>query len=288
MKQRKIVTASALILACSWSVAMAGVAIKIKEKTMRYEGAESSTQVFLDQNFAKIETQNEDGKSAIIFDKAKEIAYFIDLRDNTVMTMTKEQARQMGKQMSDQMSQVQSQMAQAQKMMEEQLKTMPPEKRKLVEEMMKKQMGAGRIPADMPQMAEAETTEYKKVASNVTIGQWSTDHYVGTQGEEKVEEVWTASPDKLGMKPQDVQIMYDLRNFMQEVVGEFGKAMNTQMGNVLGDEKYEGLPVKKVSYDGDEATSETLVEEIVKQDFAKGFFDLPKNLKPKKMFQMQE
>ena len=280
MKQLKVVAASVLILGGSWSATIAGVAIKIKEKMVDYEGAESTAHIFLDQNFAKIETQTDKVKSVIIYDKVKEIVYMIDLRDNTVMTLTKEQARQVGTQVSDQM-------AQAQKMMEEQLKTMPPEQRKLVEDMMKKQM-SGKMPAAMAQMEETTSIEYKKVASKVKIGQWYTDHYIGTEGGEKVEEVWTTSPELLGIKQQDIQIMHDLSKFMQEIVGEFGKGMNTQIEGVLGDEKYEGVPVKKLSYDGDEASSETLVEEVVKQDFAKGFFDVPKNLKPKKMFDVQE
>ena len=280
MKQLKVVAASVLILGGSWSASIAGVAIKIKEKMVDYEGAESTAHIFLDQNFAKIETQTDKVKSVIIYDKVKEIVYMIDLRDNTVMTLTKEQARQVGTQVSDQM-------AQAQKMMEEQLKTMPPEQRKLVEDMMKKQM-SGKMPAAMAQMEETTSIEYKKVASKVKIGQWYTDHYIGTEGGEKVEEVWTTSPELLGIKQQDIQIMHDLSKFMQEIVGEFGKGMNTQIEGVLGDEKYEGVPVKKLSYDGDEASSETLVEEVVKQDFAKGFFDVPKNLKPKKMFDVQE
>ena len=91
----------------------------------------SKITLYLDAGKLRVESQDSENKSVMIFDASKQVMWMINPGDNTYREMDKAQVDAMGQQMSKAMEQMQAQMA-----------NMPPEQRKMMEDMMKGKMGA--------------------------------------------------------------------------------------------------------------------------------------------------
>ena len=219
---------------------------------------------FVDKDRMRVELSGDDVDQIIIFRKDKDVFWFIDNKDQTYFEMTREDLREMKAQVDE-----------AMKEFEAQMKDLPPEQRQMMETMMK-----GKMPEKAPEMT------YKKVASGEKVNQWTCDQYEGFLEGEKKMEMWTTDWKKLGLKPEDFQVMQDMADFFGEFVED--QASFLQVGaespEMIADKsQFAGLPVKVIDYsEGSEAHTTQLIE-VKEQDFASSLFELPAGLKKKDM-----
>jgi hypothetical protein len=139
--------------------------------------------------------------------------------------------------------QMKAKMNEAKTMMDERMKSLPPEQRQMMEKMMQ---GRG-MPAMQP--AGAVKTTYKKTASGEKVNQWVCAKYEGYHGDEKVKEVWTIDWKSLGLTPESFKLMKELSEFFEDfakdVASSFDKVGSEEWEKEQG---YAGIPVKTLSY----------------------------------------
>ncbi len=181
----------------------------------------------------------------IYYDHAQRTAYIVDLEKKTSFAVDEARAKQ-----------IRTQLGEAQKMMEAKLKELPPEKRAMVEKMMKEQGGGPR-----PE-GQRKPLDFSKVGSG-EVGVWPCERYRASGDGRKVE-VCTTAPDALNIPPDDVAVFEGFLDLSERMAGEAGAGV----GGKAGDRGYEGLPLerKEMRSDGvvtdrfviDSITSETL------------------------------
>ncbi|RMG62382.1 MAG: hypothetical protein D6715_12290 [Calditrichaeota bacterium] len=240
----------------------AGKVIKVTEKDL-VEGKVEYITIYLNKNQVRVDTKGEDQNFSAIYSATDDRFVMINHSRKAYAVLTREDVDQMARQMKSTMDQVMAQM-------QEQLKNLPPEQRQMAEEMMKKQM-----PGQNAEEEAASKKEYKKIASGVLVGQWKTAHYEVYQDDVKEEEVWTVSPDKVGIQEDDFSVFMKMQKFFEAMVpaGERGKA---SQGFLSGEEfKTYGLPIKTVSFDRGKATSESVVQSIEDRSLTNALFQPP-------------
>jgi hypothetical protein len=215
----------------------------------------SITKIFIDKDRLRVETAGEEEDMVIIFRQDKNLFWVVDNNNNEYREMTKEDLKKMKAQMDEGM-----------KKMQEQLKNLPPEQRKMMEDMM---------PATMD-VKKMEKSVYTKIESGVKINTWTCVHYEGKVENKKKEEVWTADWKQLGINTADLQAFRGM--------GEFFKSIAPDMPDIFefGDEEFEknggfaGMPVKSIDYDEGKIFSEFELKKIEKKDLDQELFEIPK------------
>jgi len=214
---------------------------------------------YIGDNGMRAESRAEGEKNTIIFRSDKEVLWVINTADNSYSEITKKEIEK-----------IKSRMDEAMRMMQEQMKNMPPEQREMMEQMMK-----GKA---MPMPAQPEKEVYKKVASGVKAGKWKCDKYEGYRGGVLTEEVWTTSWKKLGIEQKDFRVMQSMGEFMNELSPDAASMFN--VGSEEWEEKqgYPGVPVRTISYSKGKKVSQTEIQEIKKEKINASLFELPKGL----------
>src|SRR5262249_19618962 len=143
----------------------------------------------------------------------------------------------------DDVDRLSNQMSDAMAKMQEQLKSLPPEQRAQIEQMMK---GAGRGMASMAGSA-ATKTEYKKNGTD-KVGKWTCDKYDGFQGADKTVELCTVQPQALGFSMADFEVAQQLQAFFSKLMPQGADNM-FRIGK-LEEQGFSGIPVRRVSLTG--------------------------------------
>src|ERR1019366_6935771 len=113
--------------------------------------------------------------------------------------MDKAQMKAMGQQMSKAVEQMQAQMA-----------TMPPEQRKMMEDMMKGKMGA------MGGATAKPTISLKELGSE-KVGSYNTTHYEMLTNGERTQEIWAAPFDQAMISPADFKTFQEMAKFFEGI-----------------------------------------------------------------------
>lgn len=256
--------------------------VLVVSKSQDSDSEESSTEtLYIDKDRLCMETQSADNHTATVY-RPGPLMLIMDMEKGTYMEMNKEDfaqmkamARQTNQQMEEYQKQAAPQMEEAQKMLEEQKKKMTPEQQKLMEKYMPKAV------TDAPGSAEPEKTIYKKVSSGVKVGKWVCDKYEGYDGDEKVEEVWSADLKTLGVTPEDVKVFEEFAKLFEE----FSKGKNEaafRIGSKEFEAKqgYPGVAVKTVTfYDGEVESTREVVQVERKSGFDDALFQPRPGLK---------
>ena len=193
-----------------------------------------------------------DGQS-IYYDHAKRTAYIVDLEKKTSFELNETRAKQMG-----------AQLAEAQRQMEAKLKELPPEKRAMVEKMMKEQGGG--LPASGGQRAPLQFT----AAGAGTIGAWSCDRW-RARGDGRDVEVCAAEPDALGIPAADVAVFEGFLDLSESMAGAAGGG--------LSERGFPGLPLERAESRGGTVTDRFTIERIESQAMSAAELRVPAGLK---------
>jgi hypothetical protein len=170
--------------------------------------------------------------SALIYDGDKDEMMVFDHAQKKYFVMTKEQMNAMAVQVSD-----------AMKQMEEALAAMPPEQRKMAEQMM-----AGRMPAAQP---EKPASTVNKAGGSDTIAGFDCENYEVISEGRRVRQMCVASWDDIDGGRESADAFMDFAGFfsdMREAFSEMGdmSAQQEMFGHL---ESLGGYPVLSRDYD---------------------------------------
>jgi hypothetical protein len=169
-------------------------------------------------------------------------------------------------------------MAGMRKQMEEQLSKLPPDRRRLVEEMMKQKMGgmAGAGPAAV----KPAPTVYSKTASGQQVGRWSCDKYAGTRDQQKVSEVCTVGYAELGVEPADLQVFQQMAEMVKGFAPpEMESMLRLGPSSEGSASTFHGIPVQRISFRNGAPYSQSQVESVVRGDIDHALFEVPEGFK---------
>ena len=118
-------------------------------------------------------------------------------------------------------------LAEAQRKIQEQMKTMPPEQRAMVEKVLKEQGGG------LPPPGQRTALKFAK-SGNGKVGAWPCDTYSAT-ADGRTVEVCTAEPATLGIAAEDQAVFEGFLDLSQKMAGEPSSAGT--------DRDFPGLPL---------------------------------------------
>jgi Domain of unknown function (DUF4412) len=251
-----VVLASGMLV----SPAEAGLMMVYEQESYGRPGKEATT-VYMDKDRMRTETKGGSADQVFIFRGDKKLYWLIDNRDRTYMEISREDLKELKGKMDE-----------ANRTLDEQMKNMPPEQRKMVEAMMK-----DRMPKQPPR------TEYKKVASGVKVNRWVCDQYDGIVGREKKEEVWTADPGQFDLRPEEVQVFDSLREFSEEFSKQGMPFYRIEMEKGKKGSDYTGVPVRMIRFSHGKKVERMELTEAQRKEVAPSMFELPAGYKKKEM-----
>jgi len=257
MKIPKSSVALACALALASLPAAAGVVIQQEQREPGGETPLVQTTMYIDAGRLRIEVRSAEGEHTItIFDESKQVLWVIDRVAGTYYEMTAAKMAEMKKRMDE-----------ARKTMEAQLAQMPPERRKMIEEMMKQQMGG------------ASDMTVREMGRGEKIGSFTCIHYEQLAGGKRSGEVWTASPDQLQLAEAEYKTFQALGRFLEPL----GQSAPGGAGFVPASRYIEGFPVRSLTYDGGQAVAEEKVTRAERRALEPGLFTLPPGLEKTEM-----
>ena len=241
-----------VLLLLSVSV-QAGVVVKMSQKTKGMD-IQSEQTMFIDKDRLRMEMSGEEENQTIIFRGDKNVFWVIDNEKKSYFEMTE-----------DDIVKLKSQMDKMQQMMMEQMKNMPEEQRKMMEDMM---------PTSMPS-GEKEKTTYTKKAGGVKVGKWTTTHYEGTKKGKKSDDLWTVDWSQVGFDRGDFVVMTKMADFFSALSQEATDFMKVGSEDWEKEMGISGMPVRWVDYSEGGGASEGSVKDISKKDLDASLFELP-------------
>jgi len=223
-------------------------------------GAPMQSRIFLDGNRMRIENSGAGQNQVMLFRGDKKVMWIYDTVRQSAQEITAADIQQAGRAMDDAMTQMRAQMAQ-----------MPPEQRRMMEQMMQGQM------ARMPQMQQPKKTVYSKTGSGIKVGQWLCDKYEGFSNGVKVKELYTIDGARFGLTQESLSIMQEMARFFKPLT----KGEKTAGPDFLAeDSAVKGLPVRVVTFHNGAQTAVTNITAIASKKFATSLFDLPGGIQP--------
>lgn len=261
--------AAVLVAAPAW--ADSEIVLEVRSLTGESPASRSTIQLSSDSLRARQVDQSTD---EIIFRSDRDLVWLISTSKKEYVAMTPQDLEALGQVMSAAMKQAEAAMA-----------AMPPEQ----QEMMKKMMG-GQLPPGMGEPAKVSGPKpvWKKVASDVKVGDWTCDHYQSVAGTEIVRELWAAPLSSVQVDPASWNVMQKLGDFFKVLAEKIPmnpnqKQLDPSTWDVPPEIKTTSFPVKVVEYHDGKPAIETTFVEIKKTTFPAGTFDLPEGLTEKKL-----
>ncbi len=191
----------------------------------------------------------------IYYDHTKRTAYIVDKAKGAVIPMDEEGAKAMS-----------ARLAEAQKKIEEQMKTMPPEQRAMVEKMLKEQ-GSG-----LPPPGQRAPLKFAKSGGG-KVGSWPCDTYSAT-ADGRTVEVCTAAPATLGLAAEDEAVFDGFLDLSEKMAGESATGLGA------GDNRgFPGLPLERAESRDGKVTDRFTIEAIKQEKMNAADLTVPAGLK---------
>lgn len=238
--------------------AWAGVVITM-EQTGGPDGAKRESQVFVEPDRLKMPQP----RGGVIYRADQERAYSYDDDRKAYVEMSRESMGQMRQQMDAAMAQMRQQMA-----------GLPPEQRKMVEDMMAKQGAGGAAMMGQPP-GPPPTVTFEKAGGKQTIGKWSCEGYARMENGRKTDDMCIAKMADLGLTRADLKAFESMSAMFKSSMGpqqSGAAAMDFDaMSKAIG---YDGAPVHTVHY-GPNGKFESTIKAIERKAIPAATFDLP-------------
>ena len=219
------------------------------ESTTTGMGGEHVSQMYYLSKMFKSVTTDEDGGRVVIVRLDKEKIYTLSPKEKTYSEMTFNELEATMKKMGSEMD---SHMAE----MNEQLASMPPEQRKMVEEMMKKQMNRG----------GGDEVKVEKTGDSKTISGYSCTKFLVKQDDKEMATIWTT---------KDLKAFESMRGDFQEFSKRMMSMNPMTKGMGEGMQKVEGFPIET---DGARGFKQ-VVTKVEKRSIAASEFEIPADYK---------
>jgi hypothetical protein len=232
----------------------AGVRIQMQNTDLATNKTNTQT-IMLDNTRLRVDS---DEKTSMMFltDGGRNRMVILDKAGNTYQEMDEQTMKQMADQMSGAMAQ-----------MDAAMKNMPPEQRKMMEQMME---------GKMPQAAAAAPKTVYSAKGSGTVNGFSCTKYDGVRGAEKVSEVCAASPSQIKIAPNDYQIFEKMKQFFSSLMDSmknspFGANMQSASLTEAG---FEGFPVQRTTFRNGQAADRMELKSVANASFSDADFSV--------------
>lgn len=204
----------AALAAPAWS----GVVIELEGKGAS-AGEKMRVVLYVEPGRLRAETQSAEGESILIFRADRQLVWVIQPAQKSYTEMTE------------------ADMARVAGQMQAMLKDLPPDQRAMMEQMMKRQSGAGKAPQISVKRVGAEA-----------VGKFDATKYEVWSDGGRVADVWAAPLAQVNVQPAEHETFLQFTRFMEKLTQAVGSAGSS------GDwtrhaAAIEGFPVKSVSYE---------------------------------------
>ncbi|MGH9862446.1 MAG: DUF4412 domain-containing protein [Candidatus Acidiferrales bacterium] len=263
MRVHRGVTCWCVLAVClAGGVARAGVVVETEQREPGSTTAAGRALYSIDAGRLRIEARSSEGEETLVIFRAdKSVAWIINQQDRTYYEITPAKVAQMKQQMEA-----------AQRQMAAELEKMPPDQRKMVEEMMTRM---GQRPGSNP-----PPYIVRAAGRGEKVGSFVCTRYEILRGSERTGELWAASVEQLKLGPEDFKTFSDLAKLFEPLgqQGPMGQLAGLKpLGS--GGETIEGYPVRTLTYDGGRLVQEEVVVRAEQQTFDNKLFELPSGLR---------
>lgn len=258
---------SALALLLLASPAAAGLVVDLESRELRGAAAASAAvergQLVIEGRRLRMNAPRRADQGAgntVLFDGEASVMTVLDDARRTYFRLDRERLRSLG-----------SQVDQAMKQMQDQLASLPPEQRAMVEKMMKSRMPAAMAPAS----AAAPKLDVRKTAETSVQAGRSCRKVEVFRGGEKIREHWVTDADALGLTREQLGVFEDMGRFARDVAASLGAAGKAIEGPMDALDEMGGFPVVTVDYDGGAPVRETTVRAVTPRDVPQAELSVP-------------
>lgn len=244
------------------SVAYAGSVISLETITYGNSALNGTATVYLEKDRMRIDSTEGGGDVTVIYNGAGQdnpFYWLVDNRRQTYIEIRQEELVAATRAMEDAMDVARLEIDKA-----------PPEQRPRLEQLYADRIGYAGFFADQ--------TEYREVSKGIRIGDWKCAHYQGYREEVKIEEVWAAELEELGIVPEDLSGLKQLADLFR-TVGQTLPAFFRFGGETTDvSETFPGFPVVVVTYKDGERAEKSTIEAVHQKSLDSSLFDLPEGL----------
>jgi Domain of unknown function (DUF4412) len=233
----------------------AGVRIQMEHTDLATNKTTTQT-MLLDSTRLRVDS---DDKTTMMFltDGGRNRMVLLDRAKNEYREIDEQTMKQLGAQINAAMAQ-----------MQEQMKNLPPEQRKMVEQMMK---------GKMPQAAAnaAPKTVYTAKGGGSVSG-FSCTKYEGMEGNQKVADVCAASASQIRLAPGDFQVFQKMKDFVASLTSAMSSLpfySNLAAGRYF-ENGIEGFPIQRISYENGKADDRSELKSVTPASFSDADFSL--------------
>ncbi|RMI00311.1 MAG: DUF4412 domain-containing protein [Calditrichaeota bacterium] len=252
---------------------MAGAKLVLHEEIVG-DHEQNVITIWLEGDRLRMEYRAVDDEYVLIFRGDRQVMWLLQPQSKTYVELDQEAMRKMTEHMSQMRDQMMQQMtpqqrAMMQRMME-QMKDLPPEQRKAMEERMRGMTGMGMGPTSPP--------VYKQVASGEKVKQWTCRRYEVYRDDQKVEDIWVADFETVGLSSADLQVFEQFQEFLQALSRQIGESMQflvTIPKEESSQPPYRGFPVKSVVYEGAQVESRAELVSVEHPAVPAASFEIP-------------
>ncbi len=198
------------------------------------------------------------GKSTMIYRGDLEQVWNIDHSRKSYMVMDKRIMETMGRQMSEAMKQMEERMAQ-----------MPPEKQKMMKQIMKQRMQPQTPPEEAPSVL-------KDTGITNTVNGYPCKRVDLLRNGRKVREYWVTPWKNIGAKKEILEVFKDMGRFFEKMTANKRSSAMQKRKNPFSDlDKLNGYPVLVKRFQGTQVTRESLLKSVDKTELGRAFFEVP-------------
>lgn len=263
--------------------AHAGVVFEVETTYHSGGGSESeSSQMSVNKPNLKIGiapsagSTNSDAGEAIFRGDRREMV-IVDHGDKSYMVADKATAERVG-----------GQVQQAMHGLEEELSKLDPQRRAMVEKMMKNGIGGMGIPGAAAPPPKP-TKDFRNTGERATKAGYPCVKYEVLEDGRKIRELWVTDWDNVEGASESRGVFEDMASFYSELMGSFSQSSGIGAGFMSGDSflegfaNHEGFPVVTREFDDGQLDSETVLHSVVERDLDPDAFEPPKGYRLRTM-----
>lgn len=256
----RTVLAVAFVTVVASSALAQGVVLTMRETR---GGQVSNTEVQIDQTHLRTQMRQGTDEMVVLFDGGEQVLRMINMSRKSYSEMTRAQAQQVGQQLGAMMAAMQAQ-----------LEKMPPEQRKMMEDVLKGRGGRG-LPG-MPGAQAPERMTYTRTGTS-KAGQWPCTTYDGVRGAEKVVEVCAAEARDFTLSPADFQVTAQLLEFSRSLAPQMADLVADQIAvyGSVEQQGFAGFPVRRTTFRNGKPESVFEVVDVKRQAIPAAAFAVP-------------
>lgn len=262
MKRLSLLIFLVVFVGSATSGVWAGTVIRLRTEFVLEPSKNGTATIYLDKNRMRIDSTEGGAAVRVIYvsEKKEPFYWLIDMEDSTYVKVRRED-----------LLLAQEQVREAKEAAKSELKDLPPEQRREMEQLLTRRMGLG---------AFSETkTEYTKVATGTRVGQWNCDHYQGTRDGDKVEDVWAADYQQLGINDDDLKALQEMASLFESVGQDLPAFFRFGAYDEQDKTYFVGFPIMIVSYEAGTHREKSEVFEVTNERLAAAIFQLPAGVK---------